>query len=111
MMLQYADQYFVASLKERRPPGLGDKVDCFGGVAHEDDLARVSSIQKTSYFFACFLEKLSRAGAQAIDAAVHVGVVGAVVVGNAVDHCTRFLSAGARIEKHEFRVACKNRKL
>src|ERR1700757_1268916 len=111
MMLEHADQYLIAGLEERRPPALCDKVYRLGGVAYEDDLPRVGGIQKTPHLLARFLKQLGRAGAQTVDATMDVGIVGPVVVGDAVDHRARFLSAGARVEKHEIRVVRKNRKL
>src|SRR5215467_11451560 len=42
---------------------------------------------------------------------MHVGVIGAIVIGNPVDHCTRLLGTGAGIEEYEIRVVRKNREL
>ena len=111
MMLEDADQHLVAGFEERRPPALSHEVDRLGGVAHEDDLARIGGIEKTPHLFAGFFEQLGRAGAQTVHSAVHIGVVRAVVVGDAIDHRARLLGAGARVEKHQIGIVSKNRKL
>ena len=111
VVLELADQYLVAGFEEGRAPALGDEVDALGRAAHEDDLARVGGVQKRPHLLARLLEQLGRAGAQPIDAAMHIGVIGAVVIRDPVDDRARFLRAGAAIEKHETGVARENREL
>jgi hypothetical protein len=97
MVLELADQYFVAGLEEGGTPALRDKVDRLRSAADEHDFARVGGIQKPAHLLARFLKQLGRAGAQTVDPAMHVGIVGAVVIGDAIDDRARFLSAGTGI--------------
>src|SRR4029077_4721536 len=88
-----------------------DQVDRLGGAAHEDDLALVGGVEKGAHGFARLLEPVGRARAQLIDAAMHIGVVVAVELGDAVDDLTRLLRAGAGIEEYEAGVALEYREL
>src|SRR5438477_91079 len=111
MMLELADQYLVAGFEEGRAPALRDEVYALGRAAHEDDLARAGGVQKRPHLLTSLFEQLGRAGAQPINAAMHIGIIGAVVIRDAVDHRARFLRAGAAIEKHETGVAREDREL
>ena len=95
----------------RRPPALGDQVDRLGGAAHEDDLALVGGVQEDAHLFARLLEAVGRAGAELIDPAMHIGVVGAVELGDTIDHRTRLLRAGARIQKDQLGMTGEDREL
>jgi hypothetical protein len=109
VMLDIADNDLVAGFETCRPPALGHQIDRLGGAAQKDDLALVSRVQKRTRFLARLLEPVGRAGAEAVDAAMHIGVVGAVEIGDAVDHGARFLCAGPGIEKHETRMRREDR--
>src|SRR5215469_3613908 len=111
MVLQLAYQHLVAFAQKSRAPALSDKIDCLGRATHKDDFAAVGGIEKPADLVAGFLVELGRACAQPIDAAMHIGIVGAVVLGDAVDDRTRFLRAGGGIEKHQIGVVRENRKL
>src|ERR1700732_5284651 len=111
MMLELADQGLVAGFEEGCAPALRDEVDALGRSAHEDDLARVGGVQKRPHLLARLFKQLGRAGAQAIYAAMHIGIIGAVVIRDPLDHRARFLGAGAAIEKHETGIAREDREL
>ena len=70
-----------------------------------------AALRKARVPLARFLELVGRALAQLVDAAMHVGVVAAVELGDAVDHRRRLLRAGAGIEKHQPRIVLIDREL
>ena len=109
VMLDIADHDLVTGLETGRPPAVGDQIDRLGGAAQKHDFALVGRVQKRTRFLARLLEPVGRAGAQAVDAAMHIGVVGAVELGDAVDDGARLLCAGAGIEKHELRMSREDR--
>ena len=59
MVLHLRDQDLVARSKLAAPPGLSDEVDRFGGIAGEDDLARVGRSEEPGDFVACYGADLS----------------------------------------------------
>src|SRR5580692_11113136 len=109
-MLELADQHLVPGFEEGCAPTLSDEVDALGRSAHKDDLARVGGVQKRPHLLASLLEQLGRAGAQSINAAMYIGIIGAVEIRDPVDHRAGFLRAGAAVEKHETGVAREDRK-
>src|SRR6516165_3177387 len=111
MMLELADQYFVTGFEVGRTPALGDEVDPLGRAPYEDDLALIRCVQKRADLLARFLEQLGRPGAQPVNPAMHVRVIGAVIIRDPVDDGARLLRAGAGIEEHQTGVARENREL
>jgi hypothetical protein len=109
VVLDIADDDLVAGLQVRRPPALGYQVDRLGGAAQEHDLALVGRIEKPPHLLARRLEMVGRALAQLVDAAMHIGVVAAVELGDAVDDLARLLRAGAGIQEHQPGIALEYR--
>src|SRR5215469_13435806 len=99
-MLEFTDEHLVALAQKGRAPALRDEIDRFGRVAHKDDLTAIRSVQKPPNLVPRLLVKLGRTRAQSVNAAVHICVVGAIVIGSTVDDRPRLLSAGGGIEKH-----------
>ena len=111
VVLELADQHLIAGLEEGCAPALRNEVDALGRPAHEDDLARVGGVQKRPHLLARLLEQLGRAGAQPVNPAMHIGIIGTVVIRDPVDDRAWFLRAGAGIEEHQIGVARKDREL
>jgi hypothetical protein len=111
MVLDIADHNLVAGLHISRAPAMGDQVYRLGRAAHKDDLALVGGVEKRADLFARLLEPVGRARAQLVDAAVHVGVVAAVELGDAVDDLARLLRARPGVEKYQAGIALEDRKL
>src|SRR5207248_2394277 len=111
MVLEIADYDLVAGFQMRRTPALGDEVDRLGGAAHEHDLALVGGVQKRARLFPRLLEKVRRAAAQRVHAAMHIGVVVPIKIREAVDDAARLLRTGAGIEEHQAGIRLENREL
>src|SRR5262249_50000393 len=92
-------------------PALRDEVDPLRRVAHEDDLATVGGVEEATRLVPRVFVKLGRTRAQPVDAAMHIGIVRAVIFGGAVDDRTRFLRTGRGIEKYKIGVICKDREI
>ena len=73
----------VAGLHVGAAPAVGHQVDRLGGVAHEDDLTLGRCADEGGHLAPRGLEAVGRVLAQLVDAAVHVGVVVRVGVGDA----------------------------
>src|SRR5260370_27925562 len=110
-MLEVADHHLVAGLQMGGAPALGDQVDRLGRAAHKDDLALVGGVEEGTHGLPRLLEPVGRARAQLVDAAMHVGVVVAIELGDAVDDLARLLRAGAGIEEHQAGIALEDREL
>ncbi len=78
VMLHDGEEHLIAGLQEGRTPAVGDEVDGLGGVPHEDDLARIGGTEEAPHLLARLLIELGRARREAVDAAMHIGVVAAV---------------------------------
>src|SRR6185437_2514842 len=92
-------------------PQLGDEVDGLGRVAHEDDLTRVGRVEEASHLLARRLIELGRARREAIDAAMHIGVITPVELGDAVDHRRRLLGGRTAVEEDEAGIVLEDRKI
>ena len=109
VVLDIADDDFVAGFEARRAPALRDEVDRLRGAAHEHDLAIRGGVEQRPRLLARLLEPIGRARAEPIDAAMHVRVLGAVELGDAVDDLTRLLRARPGIEKHQTGIVVEDR--
>ena len=109
VVLDIADDDFVAGFEAGRAPALRDEVDRLGGAAHEHDLAVRGGVEQGPRLLARLLEPVGRARAEPIDAAMHVRVLGAVELGDAVDDLTRLLRARPGIEKHQTGIVVEDR--
>ena len=72
-----------------------------GRAAHEDDLAGAGGVQEPLELAARILERLGRALAQQVDAAVDVGVFLGVAPDHRVDHGLRLLRRRRVVEINE----------
>ena len=82
-------------------PGVRDEVDGLGGVAHVDDLVRVRGVDEARDLGARGLERGGGLLRDRVHAAVHVGVVLAVVAVHRVEHRERLLRRGRGVEVDE----------
>ena len=88
----------VAAVDVGPPPGVGDEVDRLGRVAGEDQLVAVGGIDEPGDADTRGLVGGGRPLADRVDAAMDVGVVLAVVVGDGVDDDVRLLARRRRVE-------------
>ena len=82
----------------RAQEAAGHQIDALGGVADEDDLARVRGPDEALDLAAGRVVAGGGALAQVVDAAVDVGVVALVDGGQRVDDLARLLRAGGAVE-------------
>ena len=101
VVLHVGEEDLVALLQELAPPPLGHEVQRFGGPAREHDRARVRSAEERRELGARALEGLRRLLTERVDPAVGVRVVVRVEVGDGVDHLTRLLGRGGRVQVDE----------
>jgi len=90
-MLHPGDQDLVTGPQRAAAPGLGDEVDRLRGAAREDHLAEAGRVQEPPRPFPCALEGIGGLLAQFVHPAVHIGVAGALVVVDGLDHGQRTL--------------------
>jgi hypothetical protein len=83
----------------RRPPGLRDEVDRFGGTTREDDFLDAGGVEEAAHPLARALEGIGGALAELVDTPVDVGVAGTLVAVDGLDHCQRSLCRSCRIEE------------
>jgi hypothetical protein len=78
MVLQHRDQDPVAAFQARSAEGIGDQIDCLGGIPGEDDaVGRGCAKERGDPYPGVFIG-LGRRLAQGIDRAVDVRVAGLV---------------------------------
>src|SRR5258708_13030682 len=111
MMLEVADDNLVAGFDEFRGQALRHEMERLGGAADKDDFVGAASVEEGAGSLARLLEMIGRALAQLVNAAMHIGVVATVELGNAVDDARRLLRAGAGIEKHQPGIVLVDREL
>ncbi len=97
VVLQLGDDDQVALGEPDRAPAVGDEVDRLGGVAGEDRL-RGRRADQLRGLHASGLELLGRARRDVVDAAVHAGAVGPVVVLHRREHRLGRLGRRRRVE-------------
>ena len=98
VMLHLRDEHLVAGTHVRSSIRGGDQVDRFRGAPDEHDLARVGRADETRHRFARLFVGRGRALAEAVHAAMDVGVLGGVVMSQAVDHRLRLLRRRGVVE-------------
>ena len=98
VVLHHRQQHLIALPQVGFAPGAGHQVDRLAGIAGEDDLPGAGGADEGGHLAAGRLEVVGGAGAQLVGAAVHVGVVVAVVLLQRLQHLTRLLAGGGVIQ-------------
>ena len=98
VVLQGAEHYLVSRLKLAHAPALGHQIDRFSSATGPDHLATVRRIDKAGNRLAGGLEGTCGPAAQGMGGAVHVGVVGPIVVRDGIQHHLGFLGSGGVIQ-------------
>ena len=111
MMFQLGNDHLIAGAQERGTPGVSDQIKCLGGAADEDDLGVVRSVEKPSNRVPRSVVTIGRSGAQTVDAAMHVGIVGSVELRQSIDHRTWLLRACRGVEEDQAGIALEYREL
>jgi len=101
VMLQFGEQDNVAGVQVFRAPGGGDEVDAFGGAAGEDDFIGLAGMEESGGARAGGLEGVGGAVAQFVDAAMHIGIVVLVIMGQRRDDGARLLRGGSVVQVHQ----------
>ena len=105
VMLQMADEDFVAFLDIGAAPALRDEVDAFRRAAHEDDVAHGRRVEEAAGFFARGLVGVGGAGRQRMGGAMDVGVLVLVEIRDPLDHRLRFLRGRGVVEPDQLLAA------
>ncbi|MNZ77355.1 hypothetical protein D3C78_958920 [compost metagenome] len=98
MVLQGAEDDFVPRLELAHPPALGHQIDRLGGAAGPDHLMAAGRVDKAGDRLAGCLEGAGGAAAQGMGGAVHIGIVGPIVVSYGVQHRLRLLGGGGVVQ-------------
>ncbi len=77
------------------------QIDALGGAASEDDLLFGRGADEGLHLAACLLVAVGALLAQPMDAAVYVGVVPFVSLGDRLDYLSRMLRGSAVVEIHQ----------
>jgi hypothetical protein len=101
VVFEGGQQNFIAAMQAWARIGLSHEIDGFGGAAREDDLARRAGIDECAHPLARVLEHLRRFLAQLVHAAMHIGVMQALVVVHGGDDTGRPLRGRGAVEKHQ----------
>jgi hypothetical protein len=104
---------FVALTQVLQSPGIGDEIECFGGILGKDHFLPVS-VNEVCHPLMCLLVSEGRFFTQNIHAAVDIGVGGLIVVTHGVKDLERFLGRRGAIEVDERTVmyaTCQNGKI
>jgi len=89
MMLEPGDDDLIVLLNILTSPALRNQVDCLGGSAHEDDLARSTGIEEPARLLTGRLVGICCARSEFVRGAMHIGVFVLVKVADAIDHRLR----------------------
>src|SRR6185312_14979142 len=111
VMLQLSDEHLVAGFEESAAPAIDDEIDRLGRAAHEDDFAGIARVEEAPHGFARILIELARLGAQPINAAMYIGIIGAIELAHPIDHRGRLLRARCAVEEDEAGIVGKDRKV
>ena len=98
VMLHFREQNHVAGLEVFCSPRTRDEIDAFGRAAREDDFVGAFGVDEFRGARARGFERVRRAIAQLVDAAMDIGVVVLVVMHERVNHRARFLRRGGVVE-------------
>lgn len=98
VVLHFCEEDDIARFQEVAAPSVGDEVDGFCGAASEDDLVGGAGVEEAGDFGPGVFESGGGAGAEFVEATVHVGVVVFVVVNEGVDDLPWFLGGGGVVE-------------
>ena len=98
VVLHHGEEHFIALAEIGISPGASHKVDRLTGIAREDDLAGAGGGNETRCGRARRLKRFGRPGAELMGAAVHIGVISAVVMLKRFEHHPGFLAGGGVIE-------------
>jgi hypothetical protein len=101
VMLETRDDDLVARQQARPAVGLRDEVDRLGRAADKNDFGRGRGVDEAPHLLARALVEGRRLLGERMHAAVHVGVVGARVVGDRVDDGRGLLRRGGVVEVGE----------
>jgi hypothetical protein len=100
MVLQRRNDDLVARL-EARAKRARHQVDPFGGAAHKDDFGQLRRIDERTHFLPRAFVELGGVHGEGMDAAVHVGVVVLVEIGDGVDDGARLLRRRRVVQVHQ----------
>ena len=98
VMLHHREQHLVAGAQVGLTPGAGHQVDRLAGIAGVHDLAGTGRPHEGRHLLAGMLKALGGAGAELVSAAMHVGVVVAVVMLQRLQHLAGLLAGGGVIQ-------------
>ena len=104
MVLHFRQENHVSSANKFPAPCLRHQIDALGRPACENDFVRARRADVLCNTPPRVLVSLCRAGAQIVQAAMHIGVVVLVIVPKRIDHRPRFLRRG-RVIKIDQRMA------
>ena len=101
MVLHAGDQHCLAGLQHAPAVAVGDEVDGFGAVAHENDFVAVWRIQQCGDGVAGGFVGVGGALAHPMQAAMNIGVLRFHRGAHGIDHGARFLRRGGTVEKNQ----------
>ena len=98
VVLELGDHHEVARAEVVETPGVGDEVQGLRRVPGEDDLLLARCVEEGRHRAARTLERLGRPLGEPVDAAMDVRVLVLVEPAHPVEHLTRLLTRGGRVE-------------
>ena len=101
MVLHCRENDLVTGSNVAAPVGLRHKVDAFGGVTHEDDLAGITRVQEAADFLSPVFVQLGRALAQLVRAAMDIRIAELIKACQRVNHGLRLLSRVGVVQVHK----------
>ena len=90
-MLHLCQDDEVARRNIGAAPTIGNQVDTLGGIACEDNLFTLASIDKAGHFYTRLFHGRRRLFADLVDSAMNVGVICLVIYVHRIDDSTRLL--------------------
>jgi len=97
MVLEFREQDLVTAVESERED-VGHEVDALGAAADEDDLVGAGRAEEVGHRAAGGLVGVGGPGGERVGAAMDVGVVVGVEMGEGVDHNLRLLRGGGVVE-------------
>ena len=98
MVLHHREENFIPLLEIGVTPGASHQIDGFACIAGEDNLPGTGGANEGRRRAAGRFKGIGCTGTELVSAAMHVGVVAAVVVLQRLEHLTGLLAGGSVIE-------------
>jgi len=98
VVLQGAEDDLVPRLELAHSPALGHQIDRLGCAAGPDHFPAVRCVDKAGDRFPGCLEGAGGTAAQGMGGAVHIGIVGPIVVSYGIQHRLGFLGGGSVVQ-------------